>query len=175
MRVTETAEPPDLSSRRRLKPTEAISYFQRRIWGTLFIATGLLLILSAQCLRSESHLNSLVKTLTWFYGLYNPSQGGVSGDFAKLFLAGIWLLPPLFTVAAITLVSCARRQNSLCTDIVNGFRRGVFAAGCLLALMYGGLVIYSVRLENRVNYAFERTLVHEGRFVAELSGQQWLP
>jgi hypothetical protein len=61
----------------------------------------------------------------------------------------------------------------LAVGLVRGFRGAALPVACLLLLVYGGLVLTTAHHEARLNYALDRTQQHEGRYLAEIAGEEW--
>lgn len=65
------------------------------------------------------------------------------------------------------------RRVPLVVGFVEGFRDTAPPLACALALLFGGLTLWTVHQENAVNSGLERSLHGEGQYLAELTGKPW--
>ena len=105
---------------------------------------------------------------------YNlSSEGGLSGP--DLSLALLWCTPVvsllIFSVTAIISRAC---RVPLAVGLARGFRGLVVPVAAILFLVYGGMLLFTMRSEAAVQYGLERMVDNEGQYVAELSGKQWV-
>ena len=94
--------------------------------------------------------------------------------------APVWaLLGPVFGLAiplllAIVLSIVSRvKRVPVSVGLVGGFRTVMPPLVFGLMLVYGGLVLWTVRQEARVNYGLERSLHGEGQYLAQMTGETW--
>lgn len=89
-------------------------------------------------------------------------------------LLGIALGAALPLLLAIVLGIAARIQRAPASAVlVTGFRAWTPQLACVLAILYGGLTLWTVRQESAVNYGLERSLHGEGQYLAQLTGKPW--
>lgn len=86
---------------------------------------------------------------------------------------------PLFggTVVALTFLTVGTLslifRVPLSAGLVRGFSGLAVPVACVLFLGYAGLILVTLRHEAEIDYGLNRTLQHEGRYLAELSGKEW--
>ena len=79
---------------------------------------------------------------------------------------------PLLLAFVLSLAALVRRMP-LSSALVSGFQRLAVPLTCLLVLVYGGLLVGTLRQERRVS-EFNRQMVAEGgRYFAAQAGQSW--
>jgi hypothetical protein len=61
----------------------------------------------------------------------------------------------------------------LSAGLVRGFRGAAIPVACLVLLVYGGAVLTTAHYEARLSYSLRRTQDHEGRYLAEVAGEEW--
>ena len=100
-----------------------------------------------------------------------------SGAFAVRML---WIFATLacltvfpFLLAVALGIAARVKRVPVSSGLVGGFRLWVPPLVCLLAALYGGLTLWTVRQEDAVNYGLTRSLHGEGQYLAELSGEPW--
>jgi hypothetical protein len=79
---------------------------------------------------------------------------------------------PLLTILTLGIMSLVCRVP-LTVGLVRGLRGCTVAITCVLLLAYCLVVPFTLRQESIMNEGLKRTLRHEGRFMAELSGKEW--
>ena len=96
----------------------------------------------------------------------------MSAQAQQVIGATLGLAVPLLLAFLLSLVARVRRVP-VSVGLVGGFRRTgpLLAAG--LVLVYGGLIVMTVRQEARANYGLERSLHGEGQYLARLTGGTW--
>jgi hypothetical protein len=94
-------------------------------------------------------------------------QGGVSINWAlPLCAAGM----PILLGLAVSIISLVCRVP-LSVGLARGYRGLMAPAAAVLFLAYGGMMLYTVRLEAQVQYGLNRTLENEVSYTADLSGK----
>jgi hypothetical protein len=89
-------------------------------------------------------------------------------------LLGIAFGTALPLLLAIILGIAARvRRVPASVGLMEGFRAWTPPLFCALAILYGGLTLWTVRQESAVNYGLERSLHGEGSYLADLTGKPW--
>jgi hypothetical protein len=79
---------------------------------------------------------------------------------------------PLVTLATLCLLSLLWRVP-VSVGVARGLRGCAVPIACTLLLIYGITVPITVRQENRIDGGLKRSIQHEGRYIAELSGNEW--
>jgi len=79
---------------------------------------------------------------------------------------------PLLLAIILGIAACVRRVPAS-VGLVEGFRAWTPPLFCALAILYGGLTLWTIRQESAVNYGLERSLHGEGQYLAELTGKPW--
>lgn len=133
------------------------------------ICLGLLGLLSFQLARHAVGL-TLIRDIQ--DNLINGGPNSQPLTFADLgvrlvMYAGLPVLALL--IAAPILIYCLLRRIPLAT----GMSRGLTTAGCLLIFVYAGMLPATLRAESRLNHTLDRTLQHEGRFIASELKTTW--
>ncbi|MCW3100485.1 MAG: hypothetical protein JWL77_6103 [Chthonomonadaceae bacterium] len=85
---------------------------------------------------------------------------------------GIVTLVPFLTPLTLALLS-RMWGVPLSVGVTRGLRGCAVPIACLLLLAYSLLVPFTLRQESALNERLERTVQHEGRFMAEMTGKQW--
>lgn len=79
---------------------------------------------------------------------------------------------PLLLAIILGIVARVKRVPAS-AGLVGGFRAWTPPLACALAVLYGGLTLWTARQESAVNYGLERSLHGEGQYLAELTGKPW--
>ncbi len=141
--------------------------------AALTIAGTLLLSFAAhEQARATSSLIALADTLSGI-----SSEGGPN-RWAQLLItvlpvaAPLTLAAPLLLVVALGIASRVVRVP-LTAGLVRGLKGTALPAACVLVLVYGGLVLATVRQDALVDEGLRQTLAHEGRYLAGRAGVRW--
>ena len=154
----------------------------KRGWG---VRTGLTAALSAfvvalltgtliSALGRGPH--ALLQIVTALHGLSSSDESGTTNSMLHL------PSPPLVTLATVAaplalvlLLGVASRiaRVPFFVGLVRGLRGLALPVACGLILVYGLLVLGTVRQEARVSEGLRQTLAHEGRYLARLTGESW--
>jgi len=114
--------------------------------------------------------------MTALHGLTSSDESGTTNSVLHL------PSPPLVTLATVTvpfalvlLLGVASRITRVpfFAGLVRGLRGLALPVACGLVLLYGALVLGTVRQEARVSDGLRQTLAHEGRYLARLTGETW--
>ena len=84
----------------------------------------------------------------------------------------IGLLVPVLLIVVLA-VGARSRRVPLSVGLVRGFCAAALPTFCVLALAYGGLLLWTARQESTANYALMQSLQGEGQYIAQLTGQTW--
>ena len=89
-------------------------------------------------------------------------------------LVGVAFVITLPLLLALVFSIAARlKRIPASVGMVEGFRAWTPLTLCLLAVLYGGLTLWTVRQEDAVNYGLEQSLHGEAQYLAQLTGQSW--
>lgn len=61
----------------------------------------------------------------------------------------------------------------LTAGIIRGLKGIALPAACVLVIVYGGLILATVRQDARIDGGLRQTLAHEGRYLAARAGVRW--
>jgi len=120
--------------------------------------------------------HALLQIVTALRGLTPSDESGTTNSVLHL------PSPPLITLATVTvplalvlLLGVASRiaRVPFLAGLVRGLRGLALPVACGLVLVYGLLVLGTVRQEARVSEGLRQTLAHEGRYLARLTGESW--
>jgi hypothetical protein len=150
---------------------------------TLIIVSGLLLVFLLFSPQAE-----WVWAFSAFYTVIQNLSGGDTGNalssfgelalllrsvgLARFFVTAPVLVSPALTLVGLGMVSLYRRE-SFVTVLIRGLQSAGAGVACILLLLYGGMAWMTVREEAAINTGLERSLQHEGRYYAQLIGQNW--
>ena len=143
--------------RDRVAPSPAVS---------LGVGLAVLLALGGLAMWQMHGATSLAQTLTSTAPGSDSLQSPLA--FGLAFGAAFPLLL-LLTSGIKALV----RHLPLSVGLVEGFRDTAPPLACALALLYGGLTLWTVHQENAVNSGLERSLHGEGQYLAAQTGRPW--
>ena len=90
---------------------------------------------------------------------------------AGIDLAFLSVVPAL--LALILALAARVKRVPASVGLVEGFRAWTPPLVCALAVLYGGLTLWTVRQEGAVNYGLERSVHGEGPYLADLTGKRW--
>ena len=143
-------------------------------------ATGILL-LAGTGLSGLWHLalwqsNSLSDIMDGRDTLLNLSGGGQDAEARQASVR--WLALAAVSVAPLLLllvsgIAARIRRVPLGTGLVQGFRTATPSLACLLLLVWGGLLLGTLRQEGVVTTQMEHQLHDEGPYLAAQAGQTW--
>ncbi len=77
----------------------------------------------------------------------------------------------LILVGSAILSRIARVPLSI--GMARGLRGLMVPVAAILFLVYGGMLLCTIRAEAAVEYGIQRTLENQGQYLAALSGKQW--
>lgn len=97
-------------------------------------------------------------------------QGAARGEQAAL-VAVVLAVPGLLALVLGTASLVLRVP--LTVGLARGFRGAALPVACCLVILYGGVALATARQEARVSDGLRRVMQHEGRYVAELAGEEW--
>jgi hypothetical protein len=154
----------------------------KRGWGvrtgfTAALVTFVVMLLTGTligALARGSH--ALLQIIAALHGLATSDESGTTNSVLHL------PLPPLVTLATVAvplalvlLLGVASRiaRVPFFAGLVRGLRGLALPVACGLILVYGLLVLGTVRQEARVSDGLRQTLAHEGRYLARLTGESW--
>lgn len=149
-----------------------VAYFGRRSVPVALVAAAigfaLLAFLSQRCTEN------MAGSLGMEQMMVSMTEGGDDGsgpfwNSPQKLLAAFGMPALALSVFLVVGIVCLRRRQPL----VHGMMRGLTSAACLLVLVYAGCVLFTLRPEAEVHYGLDRTLTHEGRYLAELVGEPW--
>ncbi len=117
--------------------------------------------------------NGVHPFLQVFSSLISDENGAQSGTPSFPFWP-LWIIAalPLLTLVTFGILSLIWRVP-LSVGLARGCRGSAVPVACILLLLYGVLVPILVRQEGRTEVGMQRTVQHEGRLMAELSGKPW--
>ncbi|MGI4787587.1 MAG: hypothetical protein ACRYFS_01910 [Janthinobacterium lividum] len=115
-----------------------------------------------------------IETVTTFLSLVQSSGNYFSNSISiqTLLVSGFGLAIPLLCVIVLSIVSRVKRVP-VSVGLVSGFRTLMPPLVFGLMLVYGGLILWTVRQEARANYGMERSLHGEGQYLAQITGETW--
>ena len=93
------------------------------------------------------------------------------GDAAYVF-AALALSVPVMLSLLLSAVSLYNRVP-LSVGLARGFRGLAVPAACLLALVYCGTLLGTLRLEKYVDAGLDATVQHEGKYLFSLAAKEW--
>lgn len=146
--------------------------------ATAGASVGLLLLLAAltfwQTQGGVEFLSALRETLSL------PGSDSASGSVPEnttaqllpFFTVLLGLTIPLLLAMVVSIVSRVKRVP-VSAGLVTGFCAVMPPLVFVLVAVYGGLVLWTVRQEVRINYGLERSLHGEGQYLAQLTRQSW--
>jgi len=95
-----------------------------------------------------------------------------AADQAGVWLLGGILLAPLITIFALAAAALIGRRPAL-IFIIQGFRRSALPLASMLLLVYGILILVTLRQENAVSERLGQTLTRSGPYFAAQAGLTW--
>ena len=122
-----------------------------------------LVCMQVQSLQNFMGLNNILQGLQQA----SPQKGVLPYQIFPLVLGAIPLLILNIIVAAS--LTC---RVPVTVGLVRGLRGFALPVACLLLLGLSATTLATLRLEQRVNDGLQRTLQHEGRYFAELTGRE---
>ena len=131
--------------------------------------------LSLVAARGMHGADALMTAVGQMLSLSGSDGGPVTDlpDQQRVFLETAFAMAlPLLLAVALSIAARVKRVP-VSAGLVGGFRVWVPPLVCLLAALYGGLTLWTVRQEDAVNYGLSRSLHGEGQYLAELSGEPW--
>jgi hypothetical protein len=129
---------------------------------------GMALLCAAVVWQMGGSIEPIVRFLTLFQDSGTPLR--VSPFY--IVSVGLVTLIPLLTPLTLALLSRIWGVP-LTVGVARGLRGCAVPIACLLLLAYSLLVPFTLRQESALNERLERTVQHEGRFMAEMTGKQW--
>ncbi len=150
-------------------PAETHSERLRRI-ATFACGLPVGAALTGFCVWQGSGLASLVLLSDVLLNLSGASSSAGFTLSANI----LWLTPCVSGLILLGIVTMSRAcRVPLSVGLTRGFR-GLMVPICAgLFLMYGVLLLFTIRAERSVQYRLDRTLEDEGQVIADLSGKQW--
>ncbi len=86
----------------------------------------------------------------------------------------LWLTPCVSLLMLIGIaIGCRVCRIPLSVGLARGFRGLMVPLAAILCLIYGGMLVFTIRAEAAVQYSLERTLDNEAQYIADMSGKQW--
>jgi hypothetical protein len=155
--------------------TGVLALFLRRLRRS--IATGLLAVMLTLGIialfgtLAAWQMQEAGEVVATFRQLF-PSSEDITEQMQALLGSAFALALPLLCAIILSIVSRVKRVP-VSVGLVTGFRNAMPALVCALMLVYGGLVLWTVRQEARANYGLERSLHGEGQYLAQRIGAQW--
>ena len=115
----------------------------------------------------------LARLVTLSEVFFNLSSGGDAGGPA-LRANILWLTPCVLGLALLGIVTMSRACHvPLSVGLARGLRGLMVPVCAILFLIYGVLLLFTIRAERSVQYGLDRALENEGQVIADLSGKQW--
>lgn len=133
---------------------------------SLGIGLAILLMLGGLAAWQMHGVAALAGTLTSTLVGSDATQGPLA---VGLVLGAAFPLLLLLTSSIKALV----KRLPLSVGLVEGFRDVAPPLGCALALLYGGLTLWTVHEESAVNRGLERAVHGEGQALAAQEGKTW--
>lgn len=140
----------------------------RKIAAFCLSLSGTALLGSAFAWQLGGSIGPIVQ-LMWGYG-----GEGEAPLAPKIYIlsVGITALIPLLMLLTFSILSLIFRVP-LSVGVVRGLRGCAVPISCILLLAYGVLVPMTLRQEIALEEGMQRTVQHEGRFMAEIAGKSW--
>lgn len=142
------------------------------VGGGVLLCVALFLALAAWQARSVGTVLTVYETLFQVA----PDTEDAADQWANITYAALCLvavsIAPLLTLLVLAVVSRMRRVP-LAAGLAHGLRRNAVAVAGILLLLYGGLVLATLRREQAINATQTRSLQHEGRYLASIVGKPW--
>ena len=156
-----------------LRPTFRRPFGQAALAGLVTLASlAVLAGLSAWETHGTDTLAAIVSQTMSLSG--SDGAPNVQPTAQAQLLLGIALGTVLPLLLAVILSIAARvKRVPASVGLVAGFRAWTPPLLCALAVLYGGLTLWTVRQEGTVNHGLERSLHGEGQYLAQLTGRSW--
>jgi hypothetical protein len=115
----------------------------------------------------------VVFLMSFYHRMAHFLSGDATGALHTSIVLSISSLAATVILAVVAFIVTLKRRVPISVGLTRGFAAAAMPLACILILVYGGLIPVTLRHEQRLQYALDRTLQHEGKYIAELSGQQW--